>query len=191
MSTIKSTLNNLEAFASQALGICQVLNPKPSQYMVLRHPDKSKDQWLIVIYFPDATQLNEAIKSGVCYEIFSLLWKKLNEIKLFKPLNKMVLFEAGPVPEGVEAQNENFLAIIEKWDSRKQEEGLMNPAEMCGICGHANGEHKMRLLSDEKDGPATDGWITCSEEHCNCFRTWSLEIKETFWSKLKKLVGYR
>ncbi len=32
---------------------------------------------------------------------------------------------------------------------------------------------------DEKKGIPLEGWVTCSEKNCNCFRTCSLEITES------------
>lgn len=154
---------------------CRSLSPKPSEYIIFPTQDQKDPQWLILVLFPDATQLNEAIQNGVCYQIHQYIWNNLNQMDDFKHLRKAIFFEPGSLPKEENELNEIFSAAYEKLDALVKEAGETNP-KSCNICGHDLGGHQMLGIPDEATGVPSEGWMICREAHCNCFRTWSVKI---------------
>lgn len=168
-------VDKLNAFIHEMMQAAQSLNPKPSEYLVFNNPNGSNCQWYILIFFPDATQHNEAIKNGICYQIHKFVWDNMSLSNDFKSLNKTVLFESGTIPKEKKEIDKIVSDAIKKSESLIKEQGQTKP-EVCGICGHRFGGHQAMGMPDEASGVPTGGWMTCSEENCNCFRTWDLQV---------------
>lgn len=168
-------VDKLDAFILETMKAAQSLNPKPSRYLVFNSPTESNCPWYIMIFFPEATQLNEAIKNGVCYQIHQFVWDSMSLSNDFKGLNKIILFEYGTVPEGEAEIDKIVSAAIKKSESLIKEQGQTNP-DFCGICGHRLGGHQAMGIPDAATGVPSGGWMTCSEENCNCFRTWDFQV---------------
>ena len=164
-------VDKLNAFIDEMLQAAQSLNPKPSEYLVFNNPNESNCQWYILIFFPEATQLNEAIKNGVCYQIHKFVWDNMGRSNDFKNLNKTILFESGTIPEEEKEIDKIVSYAIKKEESSIKEQGQTNP-EICNICGHRFGGHQAMGTPDASSGVPLGGWMTCSEENCNCFRIW-------------------
>ena len=73
----------------------------------------------------------------------------------------------------------------------------MNPSEtppenrVCDSCGHPDGAH---LFNAATEYPS-EGWVTCPEQGCDCYSTWSLDevskpqmdkIREEYYQRLNK-----
>jgi hypothetical protein len=168
-------VNNLNAFIHEMLIAAQSLTPKPSEYLVFNTPNESNYQWYILIFFPDVTQHNQAIKNGVCYQIHKYVWDNLSLSNDFKGLNKIILFESGTVPKTENEIDQIISDTIKRSESFIKEQGQTNP-ETCSICNHQMGGHQAMGIPDEVSGIPSGGWMTCSEENCNCFRTWDLQV---------------
>ena len=174
----KMISEKLHANISQMLVTCQALSPKPSEYIVFNSLESPENEWLILIFFPDKRLLNEAIKNGVCYQIHQYIWHHLNQMDDFKNLNKTIFFEAGTLPKEKKQIDKIYSGAVNKLNTLKKESGLSNP-KTCNICGHSTDKHQMIGFPDEKTGITSEGWMTCPEKHCNCFRTWSANFTES------------
>lgn len=170
--------DKLNAFLHETMQVAQSLNPKPSEYLVFNNPNGDNYQWFILIFFSDSSQQNKAIKDGICYLIHKFVWDNMNQSSDFKDLNKTIFFDSGIIPKEEKEINKIFTNAIIRLESLTKEQGQANP-EICSICDHGFGGHHMMSLSDEASGVPSEGWITCSEERCNCFRTWSRQVIET------------
>ena len=89
-------VDKLNAFIHEMMQAAQSLNPKPSEYLVFNNPNGSNCQWYILIFFPDATQHNEAIKNGICYQIHKFVWDNMRLSNDFKGLNKTIFLNPEP-----------------------------------------------------------------------------------------------
>jgi hypothetical protein len=167
--------DKLNIFIHEMMKAAQSLAPKPSEYLVFNYPNESNCKWYILIFFPDATQHNEAIKNGVCYQIHKFVWDTMNLSNDFKGLNKTILFESGIIPKEEMEMDKMVYNTIKISESLIGEQGQTNP-EICSICGHHSGGHQAMGIPDEVSGIPSGGWMTCSEEYCNCFRTWDLQV---------------
>ena len=170
-------VNNLNAFIHEMLIAAQSLTPKPSEYLVFNTPNESNYQWYILIFFPDVTQHNQAIKNGVCFKLHKFIWDNMSLSDDFKDLNKTINFESGTIPKAEEDLDKIVFGALKRSESLLEEQGQTNP-EICSICDHGLGGHQTMFLSDEVSDVPTGGWMTCSEEHCNCFRTWDLQVTD-------------
>jgi hypothetical protein len=168
-------VDKLNAFIHEMMKATQTLTPKPSEYLVFNNPDESNYRWYILIFFPDAIQQNEAIKNGVCYQIHKFVWDNMSLSNDFKGLNKTILFESGTVPKEEKEVHKIISEAIKKSESLIKEQGQTNP-EICSICGHSFGGHQAMGIPDEESRVPMGGWMTCSEENCNCFRTWDMQV---------------
>jgi hypothetical protein len=178
MKENKNIVEKLHDYIRQMLMACQTFSPKPSEYAIFYHPDGTQNEWFILIFFPDALQLNEAIKNGVCYQIHQYIWNNLNQMDDFENLNKTIFFEAGIFPKEEKQIDKLYLGVLKKFTIMRNERNFKNP-KICSLCCHSIGGHQMIGFPDEETGIASEGWVMCSEKNCNCFRTCSIDITES------------
>ncbi|MES2284044.1 MAG: hypothetical protein V4547_00065 [Bacteroidota bacterium] len=147
----------------------------PTEYSMLYDPNKHPS-WFIVIYFPDSNILKDAIKQGVCYNIYSYLLNEFNNDLEISKIDKSISFEYGNRP-AEKTDIENALRqLIAKFKSQQKVAGKTD-IKICGTCGHDFDKHQLLCnLVDDKVTP-TEGWIMCPEENCNCFQTWGANYK--------------
>jgi len=147
----------------------------PTEYSLFYDPNKHTS-WFIVIYFADSSKLKDAIKQGICYQVYSYLLSEFNTIPEISKIDKSISFEYGNRPaEKMEIENA-LRQLIAKLKSQQKVAGKTD-IKICGTCGHDFDKHQLLCnLADEKTTP-TEGWIMCPEENCNCFQTWGTNYK--------------
>src|SRR5258706_1791194 len=69
----------------------------PTEYSVFYDPNKHTS-WFIVIYFADSNKLKDAIKQGVCYQVYSYLLTELNNVHEISKIDRSIFFESGNRP---------------------------------------------------------------------------------------------
>jgi len=154
-------------FESQQLG--------PSEYSIFHNPQKHSS-WFIVIYFRDSISMKMAMKQGVCYEIYSYLLNELNRVPEISKTSRSISFEFGDRPTEKSDIESVLKELIAKSNSLEKVAGKRD-IKLCGYCGHDFDKHELLgNLKNDKVAP-TEGWITCPEENCNCFQTWSANYK--------------
>jgi hypothetical protein len=147
----------------------------PTEYSMFYDSNKHAS-WFIVIYFVDSSKLRDAIKQGVCYQVYSYLLNEFNNDLEISKIDKSISFEYGNRPvEKIDIENA-LRQLIAKLKSQQKSAGKTD-IKICATCGHGFNEHQLLCnLTDDKVTP-TEGWIMCPEENCNCFQTWGANYK--------------
>ena len=116
--------------------------------------------WYILIFFPDATQQNAAIKNGTCYKIHKFIWDNMSLSNDFKDLNKNILFDSGTIPKEEKEIDKIVSDAIKRTESLIKEQSQTNP-EICSICNHHFGGHQLAGLPDEQTDYNLPGCTAC------------------------------
>jgi hypothetical protein len=147
----------------------------PTEYSMFYDPNKHAS-WFIVIYFADSRKLKDAIKQGVCYQVYSYLLNELNNVHEIFKIDKSITFEYGNRPaEKMDIENA-LRQLIAKLKSQHKV-AAKRGNKICGMCGHDFDKHQLLCNLTDNKVPPTEGWIMCPEENCNCFQTWGANYK--------------
>jgi hypothetical protein len=134
--------------------------------------------WFIIIFFADKNQLREALKNGVCYQVYNYLSSELDNAAETSTIGRSISFELGNRPkEQIDIDN-LFERLAKKQEALIKATNKSNTGE-CGNCGHDFDKHQLLCNLKEDSAAPTEGWIICPEEDCNCFQTWSANYKAT------------
>lgn len=153
------------------------VSPLPREYGVFKKIDAKEQGWLVLLFFPEAAQLNEAIRNGACFSIYEFMRTNFDRMEGLQGLVTHIAFEWGKAPNEDEIEERKKLcdAAFKKLEILNQEAGEDLP-EICGICGHHSDDHQVAFFRNEEGNPNTRGWWMCKEEGCNCFRTCDLNL---------------
>lgn len=149
------------------------IEPLPEETYVFKEPNAP--EWFIVLIYHDEAVLHAAIRNASCYRLHALMWDNLPRVEAFQDISTSIFFESANFPaEATEEDMEDFLdAIIQKKNRLRAESGGPQP-ENCSCCPHPFAAHQMAGFPEEGQEMPTEGWMMCSEDNCNCFRTWSM-----------------
>lgn len=151
------------------------LDPQVSEYALLYNPHKS-DSWFIVLYFADHAQLKKGLKHGTCYQVNSYLSFVLDKADELSDIARTIFFESGSRPADKSGRDN----LYDKLLNRSEQFGkLEDDNKICRICGHSFDAHQLSGFTREGAKTPTEGWMTCPEEDCDCFRTWSFDKQYT------------
>lgn len=164
--------SKLHQFIYLLLKNCEELSPIPTEYLLFKEPAAANPYWIILLFFDKKENLDIALQNGNCYKIHQYFWAKLNSVEVLRPLSKIIFFETGTIPKIEEEMTPIFEKAIQKL---RLTTTRSTDKDICNICKHPFEIHQTRGEPDINLARPTQGWLCCTEEGCECFRTWSNE----------------
>lgn len=146
---------------------------KMTEYLVCHYP-KRYDTWFVAIFFSDIRGLKESLNNGVCYAIHSFLHTEFSKREELNDCLYSIRFLPGTRP----TETNDIKALFETFVAQHKEDMQQSNKEysqLCSHCGHDFDSHELWChLPDEASNPK-EGWMTCPEDDCCCFTTWSAD----------------
>jgi len=148
-----------------------------TEYSMFYNPCRHAS-WFILIFFADKKQLREELKNGFCFQIYNYLSNELDNTAETSNIERSISFHLGIRPEEQNDIDNLFEILLKRQEALKAVTNKENIKE-CGNCGHDFDKHQLLCNLKEGNATATEGWIICPEEDCNCFQTWSANYEST------------
>lgn len=176
MNNRERIANRIEESIGRMFAHFRSFDPGSTQYSIFYHP-KRHTSWFILIFFADKDQLRDALKNGICFQIYKYISNELDNTTETSNIEKSISFESGSRPEAQSDVDNLFDLLLKRQESLRSVTSKEH--KECGNCGHDFDKHHLLCnLTDDRSTP-TEGWIICPEEDCNCFQTWSASYNPT------------